>query len=1518
MLFAACNDDVEPQKQEGVTIYFISNGGSRVESITARAGSAITPPADPVREGYFFVGWYLTRRAAETLSGTPETLPKVMPSKSVTYYAGWTDEGAQVTLDVNGGTLDVTVITAAIGAKLTELMRQYVPVVEEGVQFAGWYMNGKLIDDSITLTSAGASLQARYKAYYVVNVYKQGLDGKDALDEKESINELLDVGTVRTYTYKTYDGYRRRSDTSNASRTVTVGMHAADNVIDVYYDRLNVMVRYLRGNENAVGEESSFATDFGGAFTLIDNPFTLERHRFAGWRIGSKIFEEGAALSEEDLTVTDGDRIDIIAVWDERFVDWGGGVDVVWRLGGVQDGVQLEREDLPVMSGTVNAQNVFSVSSEQGRTLRGRLIPDEGVFTWDLGLSRRAIRYVVDENGVGSGHPSDYANLENVLAAELHLGDEVIAGKYHFSAAQDAYVFESDDEQPRIIYFSVFQQGGMQYFFIREELENSALYTDENGVWEFVFHANGRADLFACGEAPYWLHRSLAGSGTYTKSGDAYTLDIDGEFDGKTVKTRTYGRGLVIYDARYSGNFAVEGGGTLRLDGYEGATYVDKNNLSEDGEFYVVDGEIIFFGAEGSRRFAMRGGGVAPMGDPEAYASYVSADGVESIVTNGHGMLRYVDSRGRAYYANYSDEAYDADGRALRFEAGEAAHTYLLREGVATAAGAELGVYAIGGAKLYLDGNGGAIYEESGVRYACAYALRTEEPYDYQLSGDMNFRFMLDGRAAMRFDEAKAGEFSDKFGSGRTLILDGYGRAILRGDGEDKVYEMSSDGDILILRAEGLPEERASLSKSGSANVFVLYDESRKLNINRYDFSWFDEDGTNVQASDFLVTDGFDGVEMDDGHERLSGEILEISDDGVYTARFGEDTLTFKVFDYIRADGGTQKVYALYSADSFATLTSQEGTLALDGYGRLAYTLTDEEPLHGYYSMWGGVITARGGDLDRILYFNFNISARTFTRCTDVVVDGGVVKRYIGEETDVTIAAGATIIAEGAFRGSNVRSVSANRLETIEDRAFEGCDMLESVRASAIVSIGARAFYGCSALSVVTGVSNALVSIGDSAFVGCDSLAEMPLQSIRSIGKEAFKDLDITITLGENLSGVTFADRAFAHGDGVKLTLVWTALNQSDLPFLEGEPFAFDGDEKDGFIILISNRDQLEHLYRSESAPYDWSRYAAHIAWSNATRLGVFYSVESLNGVEFDRIADVDGEVWNYYGEGASINFFRYDAGQQNRVVQASGAYDEEAGTLNIGELRKFVVEGTELMYTSSNEETLRLTVTSSDELIADFDGTQVSFEKADKTFVLGRYEYVITLYVDGTFSYTTNYIMHELSSYACSTDAQSSISLLQASEDGKQFSLSGNYLVATYNGAPVRLDFEEIDVAYNRMQGGNYTFFIRRGNAECFFVRIALDETAHTYTATVASKYAGKTYRITINQSGFDGEFVAYTAEGDENPTRLHIVINDADGRHEYDAELAPDKSFEIPYKSGRYSVSFDERAGTARITSA
>ena len=95
-VLTACNKDGEHNIKE-YTITFDSKGGSAVQPVKAKAGAAITAPADPTKDGFVFAGWYESMDGGTTLSDTAFSF-SYMPARVFTLYAKW------ATADIKGNT----------------------------------------------------------------------------------------------------------------------------------------------------------------------------------------------------------------------------------------------------------------------------------------------------------------------------------------------------------------------------------------------------------------------------------------------------------------------------------------------------------------------------------------------------------------------------------------------------------------------------------------------------------------------------------------------------------------------------------------------------------------------------------------------------------------------------------------------------------------------------------------------------------------------------------------------------------------------------------------------------------------------------------------------------------------------------------------------------------------------------------------------------------------------------------------------------------------------------------------------------------------------------------------------------------------------------------------------------------------------------------------------------------------------------------------------------------------------
>ena len=124
-----------------------------IEPVILKYGQVIQRPAEPVREGYYFAGWYTTPEydIMYVFGGR-------MPAKDVTVYARWLKEFAVTFHD--GEVLGRDTVTETNKIK----MPQPAPT-KYGYQFAGWYLDPDFTNlfDFDTIVSQHVNLYARWE-----------------------------------------------------------------------------------------------------------------------------------------------------------------------------------------------------------------------------------------------------------------------------------------------------------------------------------------------------------------------------------------------------------------------------------------------------------------------------------------------------------------------------------------------------------------------------------------------------------------------------------------------------------------------------------------------------------------------------------------------------------------------------------------------------------------------------------------------------------------------------------------------------------------------------------------------------------------------------------------------------------------------------------------------------------------------------------------------------------------------------------------------------------------------------------------------------------------------------------------------------------------------------------------------------------------------------------------------------------------------------------------------------------
>ncbi len=154
----------------------------------------------------------------------------------------------------------------------------------------------------------------------------------------------------------------------------------------------------------------------------------------------------------------------------------------------------------------------------------------------------------------------------------------------------------------------------------------------------------------------------------------------------------------------------------------------------------------------------------------------------------------------------------------------------------------------------------------------------------------------------------------------------------------------------------------------------------------------------------------------------------------------------------------------------------------------------------------------------------------------DFAIDeSGALTGYTGESTNISIPNDVSVIADGAFSGSDIQSASIPySVTSIGKEAFKSTHNLGQVRfesGSKLTGIGDRAFFGTQGLAEIE-LPEGVTSIGDGAFSGTN-VAEVVLpDSLVNLGTGVFANMKQlnTVTVGRQVPAGALAE-AFV-GDG--------------------------------------------------------------------------------------------------------------------------------------------------------------------------------------------------------------------------------------------------------------------------------------------------------------------------------------------------------------------------------------------------
>jgi len=157
------------------TVIFDADNGSEATSETVEYGAVATKPADPVKEGYTFAGWF---------AGDAAYVFDTAVTANVTLKAKWTINEYTVIFDADNGS-EATSETVEYGAVATKP----ADPTKDGYAFLGWFA-GDVAYDFATPVTGNVTITAKWVAVYTVTF--------DPANGGETFTASANDGTVVT------------------------------------------------------------------------------------------------------------------------------------------------------------------------------------------------------------------------------------------------------------------------------------------------------------------------------------------------------------------------------------------------------------------------------------------------------------------------------------------------------------------------------------------------------------------------------------------------------------------------------------------------------------------------------------------------------------------------------------------------------------------------------------------------------------------------------------------------------------------------------------------------------------------------------------------------------------------------------------------------------------------------------------------------------------------------------------------------------------------------------------------------------------------------------------------------------------------------------------------------------------------------------------------------------------------------------------------------------------------------
>ena len=228
------------------TITVKPENGKADITITQDYGTPITSPADPIREGYTFIGW-------------DREIPKTVPAENITVTAQWEINQYTIAFDTAGGS-EIASITQDYGTNITAPANP----TRKGYTFKGW-------DKEIPETMPAENITV--KAQWEINRYTITFDtagGSEIASITQDYGTNITAPANPTRKGYTFKGWDKEIPETMPAENITVKAQWEINQYTIAFDT------------NGGSEIAPITQDYGTEITAPDNP-TREGYTFIGW-----------------------------------------------------------------------------------------------------------------------------------------------------------------------------------------------------------------------------------------------------------------------------------------------------------------------------------------------------------------------------------------------------------------------------------------------------------------------------------------------------------------------------------------------------------------------------------------------------------------------------------------------------------------------------------------------------------------------------------------------------------------------------------------------------------------------------------------------------------------------------------------------------------------------------------------------------------------------------------------------------------------------------------------------------------------------------------------------------------------------------------------------------------------------------------------------------------------------------------------------------------------------------------